>query len=288
MKYSPLQLKNTLNEFDFNFKKRFGQNFIVDENIIDLIISKSEINKNTFVIEIGPGSGALTYKLANNAQFVLCYEIDENLKPILEENLKQFNNIKIIYEDFLKTNIQKVLDQFNYDNIYIVSNLPYYITTPIIIKIIEDKINVDKIVIMVQKEVGERLMANVGTKDYNALSVLINYYYNVKKIIDVSRNVFMPKPNVDSIVVELTKNKNKPELINEDVFRRLIKDSFKYKRKTIKNNLKNYNLNTIDGILKKHNLDLTSRAEKIPVEVFVEITNELCNLNNGDINDKDN
>ena len=157
----------------------------------------------------------------------------------------------------------------------VVANLPYYITTPIIVKIIEDKIPVDKIVVMVQKEVGNRFKATPNTKEYNSLSIFLNYYFDVKKILDVSRNVFIPKPNVDSIVVMFTKKENKLFLKNEEIFFKLVKDSFKYKRKTLKNNLKNYDLLKIENVLKKYNLDLSTRAEAIPIEIFAEISNEL-------------
>ena len=167
------------------------------------------------------------------------------------------------------------IKDYHYKKLSVVANLPYYITTPIIVKIIEDKIPVDKIVVMVQKEVGNRFKATPNTKEYNSLSIFLNYYFDVKKILDVSRNVFIPKPNVDSIVVMFTKKENKLYLKNEEIFFKLVKDSFKYKRKTLKNNLKNYDLLKIENVLKKHNLDLSTRAEAIPIEIFAEISNEL-------------
>jgi 16S rRNA (adenine1518-N6/adenine1519-N6)-dimethyltransferase len=157
----------------------------------------------------------------------------------------------------------------------VVANLPYYITTPIIIKFIEDKIPVDKLVVMVQKEVGDRFKAAPNTKDYNSLSIYLNYYFDVKKLLDISKNVFIPKPNVDSIVVEFSKKENKFELKDEKLFFNLVKDSFTQKRKTIKNNLKSYNLEMIEEILKKYKFDLSVRAEQLPIEVFVDIANNL-------------
>ena len=272
MEYSSSKMKETLKENNFNFKKKFGQNFIVDKNIIESIIKKSEIDKETLVIEIGPGAGSLTNKLGEVSKNVLAYEIDESVKPILEKNIH--SNTKIIYDDFLKRNIKEDIKEYNYKKLYVVANLPYYITTPIIIKLIEDKLDIDKIVVMVQKEVGNRFKAKPNTKEYNSLSIFLNYYYNVEKLLDVSKNVFIPKPNVDSIVVSFTKKERIP-LKNEEIFFKLIRDSFKQKRKTLKNNLKEYDLNKIEQTLKKHNLDLSVRAEALPIELFIEISNNL-------------
>lgn len=275
MEYSPKKMNDILEQNNFNFKKKFGQNFIVDENIINSIVTKSLIDKETLVIEIGPGAGSLTAKLAESSKQVLCYEIDITLKEILLENLKQYNNVDIIYQDFLEADVINDIKKYNYNKLYIVANLPYYITTPIIINVIEKKLNVDKMVVMVQKEVGDRFKASVGTKDYNSLSIYLNYYFDVKKLMDISRNIFIPKPNVDSIVVEFTKKKKNYNLKNEEIFFKLIKDSFTQKRKTIRNNLKNYDLNKVEEILKKHNQDLSTRAEQITIETFVDIANNL-------------
>ena len=278
MEYSPKKMNEILEKNNFNFKKKFGQNFIIDENIISSIVTKSGIDKDTLVIEIGPGAGSLTAKLAESSKQVLCYEIDTTLKEIIKENLKEYNNVDIIYQDFLSADVINDIKKYNYNKLYIVANLPYYITTPIIINVIEKKLNVDKMVVMVQKEVGDRFKANVGTKDYNSLSIYLNYYFNVKKIMDISRNIFIPKPNVDSIVVEFTKKENNYNLKNEEIFFKLIRDSFTQKRKTIRNNLKNYDLNKIEEILKKHNQDLNTRAEQITIETFVEIANNLTTI----------
>ena len=274
MIYSPKLLKESLENNRFNLKKKFGQNFIIDENIIDTIINKAKIDKNTLVLEIGPGAGALTYKLASTAKNVLAYEIDVTLKEILKNNLQEFNNVDIIYEDFLKADVVKQIKKYNFEKLYVVANLPYYITTPILIKIIEDKIAVDKIVVMVQKEVGDRFKAKPNSKDYSSLSVYLNYYFNTKKLLDVSRNVFMPKPNVDSIVVEFSKKERLP-LKDEKIFFKLVKDAFKQKRKNIKNNLKAYDLNKIEEILKKYNFDLTVRAEQLDINIFIDIANNI-------------
>ena len=274
MQYSPKKMNDLLEENNFYLKKKFGQNFIIDENLIDSIVNKAQIDKDTLVLEIGPGAGSLTYKMAKLAGQVLCYEVDTTLKPVLEENLKEFDNVDIIFEDFLKADVLNNLKKYNFNKIYVVANLPYYITTPILIKIIEDKLNVDKIVVMVQKEVGDRFRAVPGSRDYSSLSVYLNYYYDVKKILDVSRNVFIPKPNVDSIVVEFNK-KEQICLKNPELFFKLVRDSFTQKRKNLRNNLKNYDLNQIEEILKKHNFDLSVRAEQLSIDIFVDISNNL-------------
>jgi 16S rRNA (adenine1518-N6/adenine1519-N6)-dimethyltransferase len=267
MDYSPKKIK------EFNFKKKFGQNFIIDENIVNQIVEKSEIDDSTLVIEIGPGSGALTYKLAKKAKNVLCYEIDTSLKEILENNLNGLSNVKIKFEDFLLSNPQNEIKNYDYKKLYVVANLPYYITTPIIMKIIEE-LDVDKIVVMVQKEVGNRFKAKPNTKEYNSLSVYLNYYFNIKKICDVSRNVFIPKPNVDSIVV-LFEKKEKLKVNDERFFFKLVKDSFKQKRKTLKNNLVDYDLKKIEEVLKKYNFSLSVRAEQLDLSIFIDLANNL-------------
>lgn len=273
MEYSNSRMKQEIEENHFNFKKKYGQNFIVDKNIIHSIIVKSEIDDETLVIEIGPGAGSLTSELGKYAKNVIAYEIDETLKPILEKNIT--SNTEVIFEDFLKRDIAEDIKKYNYKKLYVIANLPYYITTPIIIKLIDTKIDFDKIVVMVQKEVGDRFKAKPKTKEYNSLSVFLSYYFNITKILDVSRNVFMPKPNVDSIVVCFTKKVDKLKVNNEELFFKLIKDSFKQKRKNLRNNLKGYDLENISKTLSKYKLDLTVRAEALPLEIFVDIANNL-------------
>ena len=275
MQYSPTKLKEKIKEKDFVFKKKYGQNFIVDENIIDSIISKANIDKDTLVIEIGPGSGALTYKLSKVAKDVLAYEIDKSLNGILKENLNGLENVDIIFDDFLKRNVIEDIKKYNYYKLYVVANLPYYITTPIIVKFIEEKISVDKIVVMVQKEVGDRFRAKPGSKEYGSLSIYLDYYFSVKKILDVSKNVFIPKPNVDSIVVEFEKKDMIYKLKNEDLFFSLVRSAFRQKRKTLKNNLKDYDLIKIGKVLEKYNYDLNTRAEQLSTSVFIDLANEL-------------
>ena len=275
MEYSPKKMKELLEKNGFSLKKKFGQNFIIDENVINSIIDKSKIDKDTLVIEVGPGAGSLTYKLGISAKNVICYEIDTTLENVLKENTRDLNNVKIIYQDFLKANVLDDIKGYEYKKLYFVANLPYYITTPIIIKIIEDCIPVDKMVFMVQKEVGNRFKALPGSKEYGSLSVYLNYYFDVKKILDISRHVFMPEPNVDSIIVEFSKKENLLPVENEEVFFKLIRDSFNQKRKTLRNNLRGYNLEKIEQVLKRHNLDLSVRAEQLSTEIFIEIANNL-------------
>ena len=275
MDYSPKKFQEQFEKYGFNLKKMYGQNFIIDENVINNIIEKAQIDKDTLVIEIGPGAGSLTYKLSQTAKNVICYEIDTTLKEILEENVIN-SNVEIIFNDFLKCNVNKDIKKYNYSKLYVVANLPYYITTPIITKIIEENIPVNKMVVMVQKEVGNRFKAKPNSKEYNSLSIYLNYYFDVKKILDISKNVFLPKPNVDSIILELISKKEKLYLKDKTLFFKLVKDSFKQKRKTIKNNLKNYDLDRISKILEKNSFNLNARAEQLPIDIFVEIANYLA------------
>ena len=260
---------------DFKFKKAFGQNFIHDYQVINRIVYETNIEKNSLVIEIGPGSGVLTKELAKVSQNVLAYEIDTRLEEILDENLKDSHNVDIIYDDFMKRDIKNDILKYQFENLYVVANIPYYITTPIITKLIDSKLPFKKITIMIQKEVGERFTAKVGTRDYSSITVFLNYYFTIKKLFIVSRNSFTPKPNVDSIVISLEANQNKLKVDNEELFFKLIKDAFHFKRKNLRNNLKNYDLETINQVLQKYNMDLTSRAEELEIEVFVQIANAL-------------
>lgn len=275
MKYSPKEMHTLLETNAFSFKKKFGQNFIIDENIIDSILKNIELTPDAMVIEIGPGAGSLTYKLSKYAKKVLCYEIDTSLKSILEENLCTCSNVDIVYDDFLKRDIQKDLKNYSFNKLYVVANLPYYITTPILVKFIEEQVPAEKMVFMVQKEVGDRFKAKPKTKDYGSLTVYLNYYFDVRKVIQVSKNVFLPKPNVDSIVIEFKRKEKLLFLKNEDLFFKLVRDSFSQKRKTIKNNLKGYDLEKIEKVLQTNAFSLTSRAEELSLEIFVEIANAL-------------
>lgn len=229
--YTVTKLKETMNKYGFDFKKMYGQNFLIDANIIHNIVANSKIKENSLVIEIGPGAGALTSELASFAKQVVAFEIDTRLQPLLDEMLEEANNVDIIFEDFLKVDLNKVLEKYEYDYIYVVANLPYYITTPIILKLIEDKTDLEKIVVMVQKEVGNRFKAKPNSKDYSSLSVFLNYYFDVSKVMDVSKQVFIPKPNVDSIVIAFSKKETKLKVDNEKLFFDLVRDAFKQKEK---------------------------------------------------------
>lgn len=258
----------------FKLKKRLGQNFLKNALIIDKIVASADILPDSLVIEVGPGAGALTKKLVKKSKYILAYEIDETLRPTLEALQKEYANLNIVYDDFLKRDLRQDINNYEVNHIYVVANLPYYITTPIIEKIIEEKLNIKKIVVMVQKEVGERLAALPGKKEYSSLTVFLNYYFNVKKLFVVGRHNFIPQPKVDSMVISLTAKDLIP--VNDvDLFFKIIRDSFRYKRKTIKNNLSHYNLKKIEQVLEKKNLNLQVRAEQIPVEVFCDIANSL-------------
>ncbi len=260
---------------DFNYKKKFGQNFLRDSNIVERIVSDSKIPDNTLVVEVGPGKGVMTKILSKNAKNVICYEIDEELQYDLIKIQNEYSNVKINFCDFLNTDLIKDIENYNYNHLYFISNIPYYITTPILMKIMETKLPFEKIVMMVQKEVGERFAAKPGSKSYSSITVFLNYFYKIEKLFNVSRKEFFPIPNVDSEVISFEIKKDKKVSKNEELFFKLVRDSFKYKRKTIKNNLKGYDLQKIDLILKENGFTLESRAEMLPYEIFVEISNAL-------------
>lgn len=263
---------------EFKFKKRFGQNFLKDINIVKKIVKCADISSNdSLVLEVGPGAAIMTKELASVSTNVLAYEIDEDLKLDLNKNLIGHNNVYIKYGDFLLTNIMEDINSYNYKHLYFVSNVPYYITTPILMKLIKSNLSFDKIVMMVQKEVGERFSACPGNKEYSSISVFLNYFYDIKKEFNVSRKQFIPEPNVDSVVISFTEKKNKMKLKNFEFFEQIVRESFQFKRKTIKNNLKKYDLNIVEEILIKYNFNLNTRAEEIPYNVFVELSNSLHN-----------
>lgn len=261
--------------FKFDYKKSFGQNFLKDNNIVNKIVNSIDYEENNLVIEIGPGAGFLTKNLLAKVDRAILYEIDIRLEKILKEQLSDYCNYEIIFDDFLNRDVNNDIEKYDYDNLYIVANLPYYITTPIITKIIDDNIPVKEMTIMIQKEVAERLCAKPGTKEYGQITVFLNYFYNIQKVTNVSRNCFEPKPKVDSSVVKMTKKENLEYVKNIKFFSNLVKDSFKFKRKTIKNNLNNYDLLIVNRVLKKYNFDINTRSENIPYYVFVELSNEL-------------
>ena len=255
----------------FDYKKSLGQNFLKDKNIINKIANSINPTKDDLIIEIGPGAGALNKELVKKKSEVICFEIDTRLKEILE----QINSEKltIIFKDFLSIKINEYIDQNKYKNLYFVGNLPYYITTAIINKIVKES-NPYEITIMVQKEVADRFSAKPGTKDYSSISIFLQYNFDIERVCNVSKTCFEPVPKVDSSVIKFKRNK-KISANDEEKFYKLIKDSFTQKRKNLRNNLKGYDLNKIQAILKKYDKDLTARAEQLSIEEFVDISNNI-------------
>lgn len=266
----------SMDQYNFQFKKQYGQNFIKEDNIVTKIVSIADIPAQSLIIEIGPGSGMLTKKLAETGNTVLCYEIDNRLEEILSRELGSYSNVHIIFDDFLNRDLVDDLKDFSYEHLFVVANLPYYITTPIIMRIIESQLFVDKIVVMVQKEVGDRFSAQPNSRDYSSLTVYLNYYFTIKKEFIVSRNSFVPKPNVDSIVISLTKKEQLLSVLDLSFFFQFVRDAFHFKRKNLRNNLKNYNLSLLEAGLKTIHKDLTSRAEQLSIEEFVQLSNYYC------------
>lgn len=248
-------------------KKKYGQNFLINEKIIqDIVQLIDNVQNNDLIIEIGPGKGALTKYLINKPCNIKCIEIDKDMHKYLDKY--QSENCNIIYNDILQVDLKNLI--CNYDNIYVIGNLPYYITTPIIDYLIKN-INAKKMVFMVQKEVADRLTAKPNTKNYGYYTLYLNYYYNVYNEIFVCRNNFNPIPKVDSEVISLNVRENIP-IVDKEKYFKLLKDAFSHKRKTLKNNLINYDFNKIQNILNKYKLDENVRAEQISEEVFIEIS----------------
>lgn len=264
-----------MEKYNVNFKKKFGQNFLKDVNVVKKIVKTSGVSDNDLVIEVGPGGAIMTRELAKVAKNVLAYEIDNDLKEELKKRLDDFSNVEILFKDFLEADLIKDTEKYDYDNLYFVSNVPYYITTPIILKLIKSNLKFRNIVMMVQKEVGDRFTTGSGSKEYGSITVLLNYFYEVKKEFFVSRKQFIPEPNVDSLIISFKERSNRLYLENFDYFEKVIRDSFQFKRKNIKNNLKNYNLNIVLNVLNKYGFDLSVRAENLDYEIFVELANQL-------------
>lgn len=257
----------------FEFKKSLGQNFLIDNNIKRKIVDSASIDSESLILEVGPGNGAITKLLVEKDVPVIAFEIDTRLKSELDK-IKS-DNLKVIYGDFLNVNLDDVLKNYKYSNIHLIANLPYYITTPIINKVISE-VCIDEMIIMVQKEVGDRFKAKPGTKDYNSLSVFLQYYFDIEKVVLVSKNSFIPMPKVDSIVVKFTRKKELLYVKDEEMFFKFVRDSFKQKRKNLRNNLREYDLIKLENALKKVNKDLSYRAEQMSLEDFVSVFNE-CN-----------
>ena len=275
-------IKKTIKEEDFHIKKKFGQNFLVDQNILKKIVSIPDVTKETLVIEIGPGMGSLTEHLLQKSKRVLAYEIDKDLIPILEETFIE-EKLSIIHDDFLKRDIDDDILRLNeeYDQVVVVANLPYYITTPIIMKIIEESDKVSQMVLMMQLEVAQRLTSKPSTKDYNSLSIAIQYKTKAEIALKVPRTVFIPAPNVDSAIVKLTTLKeieHKPN--DEEHFYKLVRSAFAQRRKTLVNNLNSQlglSKDYIINMLERLDFDPRVRAENLTVEDFVRLSDEMLN-----------
>ena len=258
---------------EFKHMHSLGQNFLKDKGVLAKIIDSVDVKEDDLIIEVGPGQGALTKFLKLFKANLRCFEVDTRVKKYLDSF--EDDKTKIIYNDFMKVNLEEEIKDIDYKDLYVIANLPYYITTPIIEKMISSPLNVKAMVLMVQNEVADRLSAIPGTKDYGAITVYLNYYYNVEKLFFVHRSAFDPAPNVDSAVIKLSKKDNELELNDKDLFFKLVQDSFKMKRKNIRNNLKGYDLEKIAKVLESYGLDLTVRAESITLQCFVDMANEL-------------
>ncbi len=273
--YQPKYLKEVLDKFNFKFSKALGQNFLIDGNIIRKIVSDSDITKEDVVLEIGPGFGSLTEELAMNANIVVAVEKDSRLMEVLDFTLKDFTNVNIINEDILKVNIKEIKEKFSPNRkLKVVANLPYYITTPIIEYLIDNKEYIDSITVMVQEEVARRMVSKKDSKDYGSLSLYIDYNSNAKIIVKAPKNIFMPSPKVDSAVVKL-ELQNKDFGVDETLLFKLIRSGFTKRRKNILNSLTtgfaNIDKELLAKTLEKLNLDKNLRAENLSLEDYVEI-----------------
>ena len=280
--------KNTievLQKYGFVFQKRFGQNFLIDTHVLEKIIKASEITKDDFVLEIGPGIGTMTQYLAEAAGQVAAVEIDNALIPILEDTLKEWNNVTVIHGDILKTDIQKLAMEKNQGRpIKVVANLPYYITTPIIMGLFESHVPVESVTVMVQKEVADRMQTGPGSKDYGALSLAVQYYARPEIVANVPPNCFMPRPKVGSAVICLRKYEEPPvQVKNEKLMFRLIRASFNQRRKTLVNSLKNspelsYSKEQVELAIAECGFSQNIRGEALALEQFAALANALADI----------
>ncbi|MDX8363126.1 16S rRNA (adenine(1518)-N(6)/adenine(1519)-N(6))-dimethyltransferase RsmA [Cytobacillus sp. IB215316] len=284
---TPNRTRAILEKYGFSFKKSLGQNFLIDTNVLRRIVDHAELTEESGVIEIGPGIGALTEHLAKSANKVVSFEIDQRLLPVLQETLSIYDNVKIIHSDFLKANIELVIqEEFGeMKDLMVVANLPYYVTTPIIMKLLTEQIPIRGIVVMLQKEVADRMTAAAGTKDYGSLSIAVQYYTKAEKVMTVPKTVFVPQPNVDSAVIRLTRRDDPVVNVeNEDHLFTIVRASFAQRRKTILNNLVNQLPNgkqkkeVIEEALKSANIDPKRRGETLAIEEFALLSNILLEL----------
>ena len=283
---NPKYTIEVLQKYGFVFQKRFGQNFLIDTHVLERIIEASEITKDDFVLEIGPGTGTMTQYLAEAAREVTAVEIDDALIPILKDTLKEWDNVTVLHGDILKTDIRKIADEKNQGRpIKVVANLPYYITTPIIMGLFESHVPVDSITVMVQKEVADRMQTGPGSKDYGALSLAVQYYAEPKIVANVPPNCFMPRPKVGSAVIRLTRHQNPPvTTLDEKLMFRLIRASFNQRRKTLSNSLKNsqelpYSKEEVEAAITECGLPLNIRGEALTLEQFARLSDTFSKLN---------
>ena len=274
-----------LQKYHFVFQKRFGQNFLIDEHVLDKIIAAAEITKDDFVLEIGPGIGTMTQYLASAAREVAAVEIDQALIPILKDTLKEWDNVTVINEDILKVDIRKLaMDKNQGRPIKVVANLPYYITTPIIMGLFENQVPIDSITIMVQKEVALRMQEGPGTKDYGALSLAVQYYAQPQIVANVPPNCFMPRPKVGSAVIRLRRHDNPPvKPADEKLMFQIIRASFNQRRKTLVNGLKNsqelnFSKEEIEQALEKCGIPLNIRGESLTLQQFSDLSDQFVKL----------
>lgn len=275
--------KNTievLQKYNFNFQKKFGQNFLIDTNILEEIIDAAEITEDDFVLEIGPGIGTMTQYLCESAREVVAVEIDTNLIPILEDTLSAYDNVSVLNQDILKVDINKLaMEHNNGKPIKVVANLPYYITTPIIMGLFESHVPIDSITIMVQKEVADRMQEGPGSKEYGALSLAVQYYSNPEIVVNVPPSCFMPQPKVGSAVIKLTRHEQPPvEVTNEKRLFQIIRASFNQRRKTLANGLNNFgsfglSKEEIAESITELGVPVNVRGEALSLEQFAELSN---------------
>jgi len=280
--YSPKYIREVLDKFGFKFSKSLGQNFLIDGNIVRNIVKGAQVNKDDYVLEIGPGIGTLTEELALNAKKVVAVEIDRNLLPILDYTLSKHDNVEIVEGDILKINIHDLIDEkLNGGPIKVAANLPYYVTTPIIARLIEEDLNIESITVMVQKEVAQRIVAPPGNKQYGSLTVFVNFYSDPEILLSVPKTVFMPQPKVDSAVIRLNM-KEPPVDIDKKLFFKIVKAAFGQRRKTILNSLSNRELGLdkeqVKELLERSNISPKARAENLKIEDFIKICQTIPSL----------
>ena len=281
---TPVRTQEILKKYGFSFKKSLGQNFLIDPNILRNIVSHANLTKESAAIEIGPGIGALTEHLAREARKVVAFEIDQRLLPVLDDTLSPYNNVEIIHGDILEANVLQMFEErlSDYKDVMVVANLPYYVTTPILLKLLMDRLPIRGMVVMMQKEVADRITASPGTKAYGSLSIAIQYYMKAEVAMTVPKAVFMPQPNVDSAVIKLTRHETPPvQVLDEDFLFKVSRGSFVQRRKTIINNLQSSLPNgkekkeIIIEALEKVGVAPTRRGETLSIEEFGRLADEL-------------